>query len=120
MTKFTPMILEACPVPLREAVEKERAFAERYGHSFSILSLTLRKSTTYYDKTEVVRTYRAFLNCANVIAILECDDGPEEKVRVDSLLWGDVMEILRHPPEGSGMEQIRQVVLSSDQAWQLN
>ena len=60
------------------------------------------------------------MNCANVIAILECDDAPGEEVREASFLWGDIMEILRHPPEGSGSEQIRQDILASDQAWQLN
>lgn len=122
MIRFAPVALEDCPTPLQEAVLRDRAQSEKLDYAFSILSIALRESTPYRDKTEVVQTYRVFLNYANVIAILEYrEDGTQSNgVTRNTLLWGDVIEILRHPPEGSGFDQIRKVILASDAAWQLN
>lgn len=122
MIRFTPIALDECPAPLQEAVQKKRATAEKMGYTFSILSIARRDSTPYRDKTEVVQTYRVFLCYENIIAILQFskDHVFGDGITENSLLWGDVIEILRHPPEGSGLDQIRQIILASDAAWQLN
>lgn len=122
MTSFTPISLEECPEALQAAVQKKREFAQRYDHEFCILSQGRKESTPYIDKTQVHQSYRVILNFANMISVLTCDDSEalKDMVCVNSILWGEVLEILRHPPEYSGLDKIRDVVLASDQAWQLS
>nr|WP_325218464.1 hypothetical protein [uncultured Oscillibacter sp.] len=56
--------------------------------------------------------YRVIMNRLNLITVLHCQvDGVlKDKVFVNSLIWGDVLEIIRTAPDGSSLAELRQAV----------
>lgn len=107
MIKTTPVQLPSCPDALQAAVR------ERLEQTDSELcSVTLTESTPYKDQSVISRQYRAIINRLNLVTVLHCyADGPlENKVSVNELIWGDILEAIRAAPQYSALAALRESV----------
>ena len=108
MTQATPISLSDCPDVLQVEVQS------RLGEPDSeILSVTVTESTPYKDKTNISRQYRVIMNRLNLVSVLHCyDDGVlKDKLSVNQLIWGDILEIIRTAPDSSSLGELRKAVL---------
>ena len=107
MTVTTPITLPDCPAALQSMVWEKQSEA-----GSEILSITRTESTPFKDKSIVSIQYRVIMNRLNLITVLHCQvDGVlKDKVFVNSLIWGDVLEIIRTAPDGSSLAELRQAV----------
>ena len=108
MIQATPISLSDCPNVLQVEVQS------RLGEPDSeILSVTVTESTPYKDKTNISRQYRVIMNRLNLVSVLHCyDDGVlKDKLSVNQLIWGDILEIIRTAPDSSSLGELRKAVL---------
>lgn len=107
MTAATSVTLSDCPAALQSVVREKQSEA-----GSEILSITRTESTPFKDKSIVSSQYRVIMNRLNLITVLHCQaDGIlKDKVFVNSLIWGDILEIIRTAPDGSSMAELRQAV----------
>lgn len=108
MIQATPTSLSDCPDVLQVEVQS------RLGEPDSeILSVTVTESTPYKDKTNISRQYRVIMNRLNLVSVLHCyDDGVlKDKLSVNQLIWGDILEIIRTAPDSSSLGELRKAVL---------
>ena len=107
MTTTTPVTLSDCPPALQSAVREKQSAA-----GSELLSITRTETTPFKDKSVVSSQYRVIMNRLNLITVLHCQvDGVlKDKVFVNSLIWGDVLEIIRTAPDGSSLAELRQAV----------
>ena len=108
MIQATPISLSDCPDVLQ--VEVQRRLCEP---DSEILSVTVTESTPYKDKTTISRQYRVIMNRLNLVSVLHCyDDGVlKDKLSVNQLIWGDILEIIRTAPDSSSLGELRKAVL---------
>ena len=104
MTVTTPITLPDCPAALQSMVWEKQSEDDS-----EILSITRTESTPFKDKSIVSIQYRVIMNRLNLITVLHCQvDGVlKDKVFVNSLIWGDVLEIIRTAPDGSSLAELR-------------
>ena len=107
MTVTTPITLPDRPAALQSMVWEKQSEDDS-----EILSITRTESTPFKDKSIVSIQYRVIMNRLNLITVLHCQvDGVlKDKVFVNSLIWGDVLEIIRTAPDGSSLAELRQAV----------
>ena len=108
MIQATPISLSDCPDVLQVEVQS------RLGEPDSeILSVTVTESTPYKDKTNISRQYRVIMNRLNLVSVLHCyDDGVlKDKLSVNQLIWGDILEIIQTAPDSSSLGELRKAVL---------
>ena len=107
MIKTTPVQLPNCPDALQAAV------LERLKHPDSELrSVTLTESTPYKNQSVISLQYRAIVNRWNLVTVLHCyADGPlANRVSVNELIWGDILEVIRTAPQCSALAMLRESV----------
>ena len=107
MIQITPISLSDCPDVLQSEVQS------RLGEPGSeICSVTVTKSTPYKDKAIISKQYRVIMNRLNLVSVLHCfDDGVlKDKLSVNQLIWGDILEIIRTAPDSSSLGELRKAV----------
>lgn len=107
MIQVTPIALSDCPDVLQAEVQS------RLGEPGSeICSVTVTESTPYEDKAIISKQYRVIMNRLNLVSVLHCyDDGVlKNKVSVNQLIWGDILEIIRTAPDSSSLGELREAV----------
>lgn len=107
MIQITPISLSDCPDVLQSEVQSR---LNKLGSD--ILSITVTESTPYKDKTNISRQYRVIMNRLNLVSVLHCyDDGVlKDKLSVNQLIWGDILEIIRTAPDSSSLGELRKAV----------
>ena len=108
MIKTIPITILDCPDVLQAEIQKRLAEPD-----CEICSVTVTESTPYKDKTNISRQYRVIMNRLNLVSVLHCyDDGVlKDKLSVNQLIWGDILEIIRTAPDSSSLGELRKAVL---------
>ena len=107
MIQVTPISLSDCPDVLQSEVQSRLDEPDS-----EILSITVTESTPYKDKTNISRQYRVIMNRLNLVSVLHCyNDGVlKDKLSVNQLIWGDILEIIRTAPDSSSLGELRKAV----------
>lgn len=104
---FDSIRLSHCPEIFQKAVQEKMNFYSRDGFSgCKLLHVSVCDTTPYLDKSRVMRTYRALLLAGNMFVVLRCSDGLD-LISEDSLILGEIMDILEHAPSWTGLPGIQ-------------
>lgn len=104
---FQQIDISLCPEVFQDAVkEKVEYYSRGDSGSCQILNVSVCESTPYKDKSRIMHTYRALLLIGNMFVILRyADNGCG--VYEDSLILGEIMDILEHAPSWTRLPSIR-------------
>ena len=99
-----------CPEVFQTGVKEKTEYYNR-GHSggCQILNVSVCKSTPYMDKSCMVHTYRALLLIGNMFVVLRYSDNGLG-IYEDSIILGEIMDILEHAPSWTGLPSIQPYV----------
>lgn len=106
---FDKIDLSHCPEILQKAVrEKMIHYSRNRISSCELLNVSMCDTTPYLDKIRVMRTYRALLLMGNMFVVLRYTDG-NSAVSEDSVIFGEIMDMLEHAPSWSGLPKAQQI-----------
>jgi hypothetical protein len=95
--------LSNCPEILQKAVEEKVKDYGKFFGGYKIISVTMRESTPYKDKSIVSKDYAVYIMAANSFVILKYEDNPGEHFNLgvmdDSVNIGEIEEIVNNAPE---------------------
>lgn len=104
---FQKIDFSLCPEAFQAAVkEKMEYYSKEYSGGCKMLNVSACESTPYKDKSCIMRTYRALLLVGNMFVVLRYS-GDGLGVCEDSLILGEIMDILEHAPSWTGLPNIQ-------------